>query len=119
MATKNKQKQSTEKLEFLKQLEKENNFDIDNYLREVLCREPYVNNAKRRWRFIISFTKFVYKQKEVDFITVVRWFARNGEVMNCRTIKENYIEYLELLGIIEWNENTKIVKWKGEGLNLD
>ena len=112
-------KAKQEKPEFLKKLEKENKFDINDYLRETLGREPYVNNAKRRWRFLLSFTKFVYKRKEISFITVVRWFAKNGEVMKPRTIKESYIEYLETLGIVDWNENTKILTWKGEVLNLD
>ena len=75
-----KQKQDKSKTpEFLKQLEKENKFDINEYLRSVFGREPYVNNAKRRWRFLISFSKFVYQRKEVDFVTTVRWFARNGK----------------------------------------
>ena len=113
MPPKKRQKQSSKRPEFLKQLEKENNFDIAEYLRNVLGREPYVNNAKRRWRFLSSFSKFVYEKKEVNFVTVVQWFARNGEVMKPRTIKESYIEYLETLGVIEWNENSKVVKWKG------
>jgi hypothetical protein len=114
-----KEQKQLEKPEFLKKFEKENNFDIDTYLRETLGREPYVNNAKRRWRFLWSFSKFVFQRKEINFITVVRWFAKNAEVMKPRTIKESYIEYLETLGIIEWNENTKIVNWKGEEPNLD
>ena len=119
MPAQKKSKKDPEKPDFLKQLEKNKKFDADEYLRQVLGREPYVNNAKRRWRFLWSFSKFVYKRQEINFITVVRWFAKNGEVMKPRTIKESYIEYLETIGIIEWNENTKIVKWKGETLNLD
>ena len=88
-------------------------------MKTVLGREPYVNNAKRRWRFLLSFSKFVYEKREVNFGTVIRWFARNGEVMKPRTIKESYIEYLETLGVITWNENTKMLKWKGDVLKLD
>ena len=112
-------KKKLEKPEFLKQLEKENKFDVVEYLKGVLGREPSVNNAKRRWRFLFSFSLFLFQRKEVTFITVVRWFAKYGEVMKPRTIKENYIDYLETLGVIEWNENNKIVKWKGEGTAFD
>ena len=119
MPTKLKQEKSAHKPEFLKQLEKENKFNINEYLESIFGRQPYVNNSKRRWRFLISFSKFVYDKKEVDFVTVVRWFALNGEVMLPRTIKESYINYLETLGIIEWNENTKLVKWKGETFKDD
>jgi len=113
MATNPKRENSSKKPEFLKQLEQDK-FDINEYLKSVLGREPYVNNAKRRWRFLISFCKFVYENKKVNFVTVIRWFARNCEVMKRRTIKESYIEYLEMLGVIEWNENSKMVIWKGD-----
>ena len=113
MQSKRKQEKSSKQPEFLKQLKKQN-IDIDEYFRNIFGREPYVNNSKRRWRFLLSFSKFVYEKQEINFETVIRWFARNGEVMKPRTIKESYIEYLETLGVIEWNENTKLVKWKGQ-----
>ena len=105
--------------EFLKQLEKDKKFDINEYLRSVLGREPHVNNSKRRWRILWAFSKLVYEKQEVSFDYVIKWFAVYGEVMKPRTVKESYIDYLEILGIIEWNENTKIVKWKGDTLDLD
>jgi hypothetical protein len=114
-----KKRFETEPPHFVDALFSENEVDVDQYLRSVLGREPYVNNAKRRWRFLWSFSRFVYEKKALNFVTVVRWFARNGEVMKPRTIKESYIEYLETLGVIEWNENTKIVKWKGEVPEFD
>ena len=112
-------KKKQEKPEFLKQLEKENSFDIVEYLKGVFGREPHVKNSKRRWRFLVAFSNFVYQRKKVNFLTVVRWFGRYAEVMNFRTVKENYIDYLETLGVIEWNENSKTVKWKGEVTKLD
>ena len=105
-----KERYKTEPPSFIDQEFNKNNIEINEYLKSVLGREPYVNNAKRRWRFLLSFSKFVYEKKEVNFVTVIRWFARNCEVMKPRTIKEGYIEFLEPLGVIEWNENTKIVK---------
>jgi len=114
-----KKRFNTEPPHFIDQLYKENNVNPDQYLKKVLGDEPYVNNAKRRWRFLWTFCKFVFEKKEVNFVTVVRWFARNGEVMKPRTIKESYIEYLETLGIVEWNENLKLVKWKGEVPEFD
>ena len=113
MPPKQKQEKTSKKPEFLKQLENKEKFDITEYLKSVLGREPYVNNAKRRWRFLTSFCKFVYEKKQVNFVTVIRWFARNCEVMKPRTIKESYIDYLETLGVIQWNENTKMVNWRG------
>ena len=107
MPLERKKQKSSSKPEFVKELEKEGNFDIDDYLKSVLGREPIVNNAKRRWRFLWAFSKFVYSRKEISFVTVVRWFAKYGEVMKPRTIKESYIEYLEMIGILEWNENSK------------
>lgn len=114
-----KRRYRTEPPHFVDKLFSKDTLDVGEYLQSVLGREPYVNNAKRRWRFLWSFSKFVFEKKEVNFVTVVRWFARNGEVMKPRTIKESYIEYLETLGVIEWNENTKIVKWRGEVPEFD
>lgn len=119
MPTKKRTEKTIKKPEFLRQLEKENSFDINEYLKNVLGREPYVNNAKRRWRFLSAFSKFVHEKQQVNFDTVIRWFARNCEVMKPRTIKEGYIEFLETLGVIEWNENIKIVTWKGEVPEFD
>lgn len=109
----------TEPPEFFDQLFDEKNFNVNQYLENVIGKEPYVNNAKRRWRFLWSFCVFIHSKKEVNFVTIVRWFARNGEVMKPRTIKESYIEYLETLGIVEWNENTKLLSWKGEAPLID
>lgn len=114
-----KKRYKTEPPSFVDQEFNKNNLDIDEYLRTVLGREPYVNNAKRRWRFLKSFAKLVYEKKVLNFGEIVRWFAKNGECMKPRTIKEGYIEYLETLGIIEWNENSKLVKWKGETFKDD
>ena len=119
MPPKLKREKASTKPEFLKQLEKEDRFDINEYLKTIFGREPYVNNAKRRWRFLFSFSKFIYEKKEVNFVTVVRWFARYCEVMKPRTLKESYIEYLETLGVIGWNENTKMIEWKGETFKDD
>ncbi len=114
-----KKRYKTEPPSFVDQEFNKNNLDINEYLKSVLGREPIVNNAKRRWRFLTSFCKFVYENKEINFVTVIRWFARNCEVMKPRTIKEGYIEFLETLGVIEWNENTKLVKWNGETTQFD
>lgn len=119
MPPKMKQRKATKKPEFLKNIEQKEDFDVDEYLKSVLGREPYVNNAKRRWRFLIAFCRFVYEKREVTYITMIRWFARYCEVMKPRTIKESYIEYLETLGIICWNENTKMIEWKGESFEHD
>jgi len=112
MPTKSKQKKSP-KPEFLKQLE-QNKFNIDEYLKDKLGREPYVNNSKRRWRFLIAIAKFIYEKKIVRFEELVRWIAKNCECMKIRTLKEGYLEYLAILGIADWNESAKLVKWKGE-----
>jgi hypothetical protein len=114
-----KKRYKTEPPHFVDQEIRKNNLDIDEYLRNNLGREPYVNNAKRRWRFLISFSKFVYEKQEINFNTVIKWFAVNGEVMKPRTIKESYLDYLETLGVIIWNENTKMVKWRGEEVRFD
>ena len=56
----------------------------------------------------------VYEKQEINYRAVLQWFARYCEVMKPRTLKEGYIEYLETLGVIGWNENTKMIEWKGE-----
>jgi hypothetical protein len=118
MPTKPKQKRSPKKPEFLKLLD-QNSLDIIEYLKSKLGKEPMGNYAKRRWRFLISFAKLVYEKKVLTFDNVVRWFAPNGECMKPRTIKEAYVEYLATLGILDWNENGKMVKWKGEACEDD
>ena len=62
MPTESKISKSSERPEFLKQLEQDE-FDINEYLKSVLGREPYVHNAKRRWRFLVSFSRFIYEKK--------------------------------------------------------
>ena len=114
-----KKRYKTEPPHFLDQEFNKSKFDIDEYLKSVLGKEPYVNNAKRRWRFLNAFSRLVYEKKSLNFDAVIRWFAKNCEVMKPRTIKEGYIEFLETLGIIEWNENSKIVNWKGETFKFD
>lgn len=114
-----KKRYRTEPPSFIDQEFNKNNLDIDEYLRSVLGREPYVNNAKRRWRFLNAFSRLVYEKKALNFVEIVRWFAKNCECMKLRTIKEGYIEFLETLGVIGWNENSKIVKWRGETFKDD
>ena len=93
--------------------------DINEYLTGVLGREPYVTNSKRRWRFLNSFARLVHEKKSLNFVTIVRWFARNCECMKPRTIKEAYVEFLETLGVLGWDENGKTVTWKGDTFEDD
>jgi hypothetical protein len=118
MSTKPKQKRSPKKPEFLKLLD-QNSLDINEYLKSKLGKEPMGNYAKRRWRFLISFAKLVHEKKALTFNDIVRWFAKNCECMKPRTIKEAYVEYLATLSILDWNENGKMVKWKGEKFEDD
>lgn len=98
---------------------KQKGTDINEYLKNILGKEPMGNYAKRRWRFLISFAKLAHEKKALTFDDVVRWFAKNCECMKPRTIKEAYVEYLATLGILDWNENGKTVKRKGETLEDD
>ena len=113
-----RQKKNNRKPEFLKYVN-QSNFDINEYLKNKLGKEPMGNYAKRRWRFLISIVKFIHEKKIVNFDDLVRWVAKNCECMKVRTIKEAYVEYLAILGILEWDENTKMVKWKGETFKND
>lgn len=88
--------------------------ELIKYLVEKLGKAPMVSGARRRWNFLTVISKHICEAKEEDFDSLVRWIAKNCECMKVRTIKEDYVEYLALLGILEWNENSKKVKWKGE-----
>ena len=118
MPTKPKHRKNIETPSFLKDSNR-NSLDIIEYLKNKLGKEPMGNYAKRRWRFLNSFAKLVYEKKVLAFDEIVRWFAKNCECMKPRTIKEGYIEYFETLGILDWDENGKRVKWKGETFEDD
>ena len=87
--------------------------DITEYLLEKLGKEPMATRAKRRWRILFSITRSIHEKGMVCFTGLVRWVAENCECVKIRTIREEYVEYLAILDVIEWNENTEIITWKG------
>ncbi len=85
---------------------------IKQYLNERLGPEPVVAGSRRRWDFLQRCAFYIYSEKEVSFVYIVKWFAKNGECLKVRTILEDYIQYLNTLGIVEFNVGTKTVRWK-------
>jgi hypothetical protein len=110
-----KQKSGKDLPDFLKPMEGLSEEKVQEYLLGILGKEPMASGARRRWRFLKSLAKYIAEVQEVTFQDLAVWVARNLETMKFRTLKEDYIEYLAVLGVVEWDESTKLVKWVGRG----
>lgn len=98
----------------LSKTEPQTNTDFVEYLKSKLGAQPTVSGARRRWNYLKAISEHIYYKKTEDFNSFVRWMAHSCECMRLRTIREDYIEYLALLGIVDWNVNSQTVTWKGE-----
>jgi len=91
----------------------ETNLEIMEYLKSKLGPQPTVSGARRRWNYLKAISEHIYHKKTEDFNSLVKWIAHSCECMRLRTVREDYIEYLALLDILDWNPNTQTITWKG------
>jgi hypothetical protein len=96
------------------QPEPKTNLEIMEYLKSKIGPQPTVSGARRRWSFLKAISEHIYHEKSEDFNSLVRWMAHSCECMKPRTVREDYVEYLALLGVLDWNLNSQTVTWKGE-----
>lgn len=88
--------------------------ELMEYLKSKLGPPPTVSGARRRWNYLKAIAEHIHYKKTEDFNSFVRWMAHSCECMKPRTVREDYIEYLALLGVLDWNANSQTVTWKGE-----
>lgn len=88
--------------------------ELMEFLKDKLGPPPTVSGARRRWNYLKAIAEHIHAKEAEDFNSLVRWMAHSCECMKPRTIREDYVEYLALLGVLDWNPNSQTITWKGE-----
>lgn len=96
------------------ELQSKTNLEIMEYLKSKLGPQPAVSGARRRWNYLKTISEHIYYKKTEGFNDLIKWMAHSCECMRLRTVREDYVEYLALLGILDWNVNSQTITWKGE-----
>ena len=88
--------------------------DIIEYIMSKLGIEPNASGSRRRWNFLRIMTKYVYQQKVIGFNDFFKWTTAHCQCMKMRTLREDYLDTLERLGLITFDLSTGKIEWKGE-----
>jgi hypothetical protein len=87
---------------------------IYEYLSAIFGVEPNAWGSKRRWHFLRIIAKHVYEEKSIGFDSFFVWSTAHCQCMKMRTLREDYLDTLERLGLIRIDWNTGFIFWAGE-----
>jgi hypothetical protein len=88
--------------------------NINEYILSKLGMEPNAWGSRRRWHFLRTIAKHVHEAKSIDFDTFFVWATAHCQCMKMRTLREDYLDTLERLGLIRIDWNTGFIFWSGE-----
>jgi hypothetical protein len=109
-----KKKQATEKAKTVALINAIDDPDITELIVSKLGIEPNASGSRRRWNFLRIMAKHIYQQKSIGLNDFFKWTTSHCQCMKMRTLREDYLDTLELLGLITFDLSTGQIEWKGE-----
>lgn len=85
--------------------------NIDEYIKSKIGIEPNAWGSKRRWLFLGTMARQVYRTKKIDFDSFFVWATAHCQCMKMRTLREDYLETLERLGFVRVDWNNGFILW--------
>ena len=76
--------------------------------------EPNASGSKRRWRFLTIMARYVHEQKAIGLNEFFKWTTANCQCMKMRTLRDDYLDTLERIGLVTFDLNNGRIMWKGE-----
>ena len=92
------------------------NPDITELIISKLGIEPNASGSRRRWNFLRVMAKYIYQQKSIGLNDFFKWTTAHCQCMKMRTLREDYLETLELLGLITFDLSTGQIEWRGKDI---
>jgi hypothetical protein len=90
------------------------NLELQQYLKNKLGEPPTPPGSRRRWWILVELAQFIYNSNPTDFNKVRLFVASRLQCLQDRTLRENYLCYLNDLSIISYNVVTGEIKWLGK-----
>jgi hypothetical protein len=87
---------------------------IDEFILSKLGMEPNAWGSRRRWHFLRIMAKHFYEVNRTAFDQFFVWATRRCQCMKMRTLRDDYLDTLERLGMIRIDANTGFIFWSGE-----
>lgn len=88
--------------------------NIGEYIQSKIGIEPNAWGSKRRWHFLGVMARFIYEVKSIGLDAFFVWVTAHCQCMKMRTLREDYLDTLERLGIVRIDWNTGTIVWRGE-----
>ena len=90
---------------------------VDEFVLSKIGMEPNAWGSRRRWNFLRIMAKHIYEVKSIGFDEFFVWTTGHCQCMKMRTLREDYLDTLERLGMIEidWNTGTLLWNWDSYG----
>lgn len=89
--------------------------DVKELIMSKLGIEPNASGSKRRWHFLRIMARHIYEQKAIGLNDFFKWTTANCQCMKMRTLRDDYLDTLERVGLIKFDLNTGKIEWNGEG----
>ena len=110
----NRQSQTSEDLSEKSLTSSVDDSNIHKYILSKIGMEPNAWGSKRRWHFLRIMAKRIYEVKGVSFEDFFVWATGHCQCMKLRTLREDYLDTLERLGLIRVDWNTGFIVWSSE-----
>ncbi len=88
--------------------------NIHEYILSKIGIEPNASGSRRRWHFLRVMAKHIYEKKSIGLNDFFKWTTAHCQCIKMRTLREDYLDTLERLGLITFDLNTGKIEWKGE-----
>jgi hypothetical protein len=87
--------------------------NIIEYIQSKIGIEPNAWGSKRRWHFLRSMARHIFEVKRITLDAFFIWATARCQCMKMRTLREDYLDTLERLDIVQVNWSNGTIKWKG------
>ena len=83
---------------------------ITDYILSKIGAEPDAWGSKRRWRFLMLIALFLSEQKEIGLNQFFVWTTANCQCIKMRTLRDDYLDTLDRIGLIDFDLKTGKIK---------